>query len=70
MCPDELKEQVQQLEISRVDYRPIIRAYLQRLGVVEVINRLIPTEMELEPGLIVAGMIQDTLSGRSPLYRL
>ena len=70
MCPDELKEQVQQLEISRVDYRPIIRAYLQRLGVVEVINRLIPTEMEVQPGLIVAGMIQDTLSGRSPLYRL
>jgi transposase len=70
MCPDELKEQVQQLEISRVDYRPIIRAYLQRLGVVEVINRLIPTEMEVQPGVIVAGMIQDTVSGRSPLYRL
>jgi len=70
MCPDELSQQVKQLEIYRVDYRPIIRAYIQRLGLVEVINSLIPTEMEVTPGLIVAGMIQDTFSGRSPLYRL
>ena len=27
-------------------------------------------EMEVDPGTIVLGMILDTLSGRSPLYRL
>lgn len=70
MCPDVLMEQVEQIEIYRVDYRPIIRAYIQRLGLVDLINNLIPTEMEVSPGLIVAGMIQDTFSGRSPLYRL
>lgn len=70
MCPDELKEQVKALEVSRVDFLPIIRAYIQRLGLVELINSLIPTQMEVQPGLIVAGMMQDTFSGRSPLYRL
>ena len=70
MCPDELKEQIKAIEVSRVDFYPIIRAYIQRLGLVELINSLIPTQMEVQPGLIVAGMIQDTFSGRSPLYRL
>jgi len=31
---------------------------------------LVPTEMAIDPGTIVLGMILDTLSGRSPLYRL
>ena len=38
MCPDELKEQVKAIEVSRVDFCPIIRAYIQRLGLVELIN--------------------------------
>jgi transposase len=37
---------------------------------VEVINQAVPTEMDVDPGTIVLGMILDTLSGRSPLYRL
>jgi hypothetical protein len=37
---------------------------------VEVINQVVPTEMDVDPGTIVLGMILDTLSGRSPLYRL
>jgi hypothetical protein len=35
-----------------------------------VINQIVPTEMAIDPGTIVLGMILDTLSGRSPLYRL
>jgi hypothetical protein len=35
-----------------------------------MINQLVPTEMAIDPGTIVLGMILDTLSGRSPLYRL
>lgn len=61
---------VENLTLNRVDFRPIIRAYMQRLGLVELINQLVVTEMDVEPGIIVAGMIQDTLSGRSPLYHL
>ena len=35
-----------------------------------MINQLVSTEMAIDPGTIVLGMILDTLSGRSPLYRL
>lgn len=68
---DQLQEtQIENLTLSQVDFRPIVRAYMQRLGLVELINQLVVTEMDVESGIIVAGMIQDTLSGRSPLYHL
>ena len=70
MNNDELLRQASQVDIHQVGYHPIIRAYMQRLGLVELINGLVGGQMEVEPGLIVAGMIQDTLSGRSPLYHL
>jgi hypothetical protein len=46
-----------------------VKAYADKIGLVEVINQLVPTEMGIDPGTIVLGMILDTLSGRSPLYR-
>lgn len=70
MHNDELLSQASQVDIHQVGFHPIIRAYMQRLGLVELINNLVGGQMEVEPGLIVAGMIQDTLSGRSPLYHL
>jgi len=70
MNNDELLKQVRQVDIHQVGFHPIIRAYMQRLGLVDLINGLVGSQMEVEPGLIVAGMIQDTLSGRSPLYHL
>ena len=36
----------------------------------EAIHAVVPTAMGVDPGTIVLGMILDTLSGRSPLYRL
>ena len=53
-----------------IQHLPIISAYAKKIGVVEVINSLVPTEMEIDAGTIVLGMILDTLTGRSPLYRL
>jgi transposase len=53
-----------------VQHLPIVKAYADTIGVVEVLNQLVPTEMAVDPGTIVLGMILDTLSGRSPLYRL
>lgn len=70
MNNDDLLKQASRVDIHQVAYHPIIRAYMQRLGLVELINGLVGGEMETKPGLIVAGMIQDTLSGRSPLYHL
>jgi len=58
------------IEAYQVQHLPIVKAYADQIGVVEVINQLVPTEMGIDPGTIVLGMILDTLSGRSPLYRL
>jgi transposase len=43
---------------------------LRRIGLVDIINKLVPVNMDVEPGIIVLGTVLDTLSGRSPLYHL
>lgn len=53
-----------------VQHLPIISAYARKIGVLDIINTLVPTEMEVDAGTIILGMILDTLTGRSPLYRL
>src|SRR6266704_6378956 len=58
------------IEAYQVQHRPIVKAYADKMGLVEVSNQVVPTEMAIDPGTIVLGMILDTLSGRSPLYRL
>jgi transposase len=58
------------LTAAPIDHLPIIAHYLRRLGLVKIINALVPVAMAVEPGLIVLGLILDTLSGRSPLYHL
>ena len=58
------------IEVYQVQHLPIVKAYADKIGLVEVINQLVSTEMAIDPGTIVLGMILDTLSGRSPLYRL
>jgi transposase len=58
------------IEAYQVQHLPIVKAYADKIGVVEVINQVVSTEMAIDPGTIVLGMILDTLSGRSPLYRL
>lgn len=59
-----------QLTITDVQFLPIVKEYARRINLVETINRFVDTDMDLQPGIIVLGMILDTLSGRSPLYRL
>jgi len=58
------------IEAYQVQHLPIVKAYADKMGFVEAINQVVPTEMAIDPGTIVLGMILDTLSGRSPLYRL
>ena len=58
------------IEAYQVQHLPIVKAYADKIGLVEAINEVVPTEMAVDPGTIVLGMILDTLSGRSPLYRL
>jgi len=58
------------IEVYPVQHLPIIKAYADQLGLVSLINHYVPTEMDVDAGTIVLGLVLDTLSGRSPLYRL
>lgn len=58
------------LTITDVQFLPIIKEYARRINLVDTINQMVDTEMDLQPGPVVLGMVLDTLSGRSPLYRL
>ena len=49
---------------------PIIKAYADQLGLVSLIHHSVPTEMGVDAGTVVLGLVLDTLSGRSPLDRL
>ena len=58
------------IEAYDVRYLPIVRAYAEKIGLIESINRMVASEMDVEPGRMVLAMILDTLTGRSPLYHL
>jgi transposase len=58
------------IEVYPVHHLPILKAYADRLGLVSLINHYVPTEMGVDAGTVVLAMVLDTLSGRSPLYRL
>ena len=53
-----------------VRFLPIFKEYAKRINLVETINAMVDTQMELSMGDTVLAMIIDTLSGRTPLYRL
>ena len=66
----ELDTVLEQMQITRTDHLPVIAAFCRRVNLIEIINRLVPTEMDVSVGTIIQGMVLDTLSGRSPIYRL
>lgn len=57
-------------DIFQHGHLPMVAAYCRRLGLVDLVNSMVETKMDLSPGLVVQAMVLDTLSGRSPLYRL
>jgi hypothetical protein len=55
------------IEASHVQHVPIIKAYADQLGWVDLVHHDVPTEMEVDAGTRVLGLVVDTLSGRSSL---
>lgn len=49
---------------------PIAAAYCRKMNLAEIVDSMVPSQMELSPGLAVLALVLDTLSGRSPLYRV
>jgi len=66
----DLKAALGEMKIRQADHLPLLAAFLDRMGVPTVVNSAVPTEMAVELGAVVKLMVLDTLSGRSPLYRL
>jgi transposase len=58
------------LSFSEVKHLPIVKDFAKRINLVETFDSLVDSQMELSPGLTVLAMVLDTLSGRTPLYRL
>jgi len=54
----------------RVDHIPTIARMCHRLGLIDLINESIPCNTDVDLGTLVVGMVCDTLSGRSPLYKV
>jgi transposase len=59
-----------EIEVYPVHHLPILKAYADQLGLLGLINHDVPTEMDVDAGTVVRGLVLDRLSGRSPLYRL
>jgi len=58
------------LTFSEVGHLPIIKDFAKKIQLVETLDAMVDSEMELSPGVTVLAMVLDTLSGRTPLYRL
>lgn len=58
------------LQITEAYHLPIVKAFADRIGLVDTINTLVPGNTKITPGHTILAMVIDTLSGRSPLYRL
>jgi transposase len=57
-------------EIYTHGFLPAAAAFCRRLGLVDLVNQMVPTQMQLRPGLVVQAMVLDVLSSRTPLYRV
>ena len=66
----DLESFVAQSQIRMVDHLPIVSSFCRKIDLVNTINRLVPTKMNIDIGTTVLALVLDTLSGRSPLYRL
>jgi transposase len=64
------KLKTEQMTFTDVRHLPIVKQYAKRINLVETINRLVDSRMDLSPGTAILAMVLDTLSGRTPLYRL
>ncbi|MCK9288518.1 MAG: IS1634 family transposase [Sphaerochaetaceae bacterium] len=68
MSIHELTKQLEDAEFFDVGHLPLAAAYCRKLNLVDTINRLVQSDMQLQPGIAVQAMVLDVLSGRSPLY--
>jgi transposase len=67
---DETLALLGQSQICTHGHLPVAAAFCRRLGLVEAVDALVPSQMQTSAGLVVQAMVLDVLSGRTPLYRI
>ena len=67
---EKIRSLLQNIQSCPANHLPIVAAFCKRAGLVDTINRVVPSKMEVDIGTIVQAMVLDILSSRSPLYRL
>ncbi len=63
-------ENNEKIAATQCYHLPIIKAFAKQIDLVNMIDRMVESKMEIPIGTVVLGMVLDTLSGRTPLYRL
>ena len=58
------------LSYSDVKYLPIVKHFAKKINLVDTLDTMVSSQMDLSPGIAVLATVLDTLSGRTPLYRL
>ena len=61
---------IEDLTFTDVRHLPIVKQFAKQIGLVATVDAIVDTQMELSPGVCVLAIVLDSLSGRSPLYRL
>ena len=57
-------------QINNNGYLSVAASYCRSINLINIINEMVPSKMDLKPGIAIQAMVLDTLSGRSPIYRL
>ncbi len=57
-------------QMIQMNHIPAIARMCHKIGIIDLINDNIPCNTNIDLGTLVVGMICDTLSGRSPLYKV
>jgi hypothetical protein len=66
----DIRAMLNEMNISQAAHLPVVAEFCRRIGLTDAVNKAVPTEMAVDVGTVVQFMVLDTLSGRSPLYRL
>ncbi|MBL0714550.1 MAG: IS1634 family transposase [Desulfosarcina sp.] len=64
------KLNTKQMTFTNAKHLPIVKQYAKGINLVETINQLVGSQMDLSPGMAILAMVLDTISGRTPLYTL
>jgi len=70
MRADSIQCLLANMRVTRPGHLPIVAAFCRKIDLIGTVNRSVPSNMGVDIGTIVQGVVLDTLSGRSPLYRL